>query len=51
MTWLPDHRADHAPYCSDHCAESARAAAAPAEGECHCGHAGCASEASGTALG
>ena len=36
-------------YCSDHCAE--RAETAKAEAGCHCGHAGCASVASGTALG
>jgi hypothetical protein len=38
-------------YCSDHCAESARGAAGGPDRECRCGHAGCASEASGTALG
>jgi hypothetical protein len=35
-------------YCSVHCAETA--AAEGADAQCHCGHAGCASVESGTAL-
>lgn len=38
-------------YCSDHCAASARREASRSDGECQCGHAGCASVGSGTALG
>jgi hypothetical protein len=36
-------------YCSDYCAGTA--ASARSESGCNCGHAGCSSVASGTALG
>ncbi len=44
-------RREGSTYCSDYCAECARAGPPRSDGECHCGHAGCASVGSGTALG